>query len=132
MLEEDAMGEDELEGEITDIERFDVESKQDGVWGPDIELGGELPAGEGWRWVKGADWTVDVLGDWADGVVDSGETNKWLLGYLGELTRDVSTAGWTYLFIDGTRSALPVTPTGQAGARRRRMTRRAVRIKQPL
>ncbi|KAL8277720.1 hypothetical protein RQP46_009842 [Phenoliferia psychrophenolica] len=41
-------------------------------------------------------------------------------------------AGWTYLFIDGTRSALPVTPTGQANARRRRMTRRAVKIEQPL
>lgn len=74
LLEEDAMGEDELEGEIREVERYDVESRQDGVWGLDIELGGELPSGKGWRWVRGGDWTVDVLGDWAGGVVDAGES----------------------------------------------------------
>ncbi|KAM0747244.1 hypothetical protein T439DRAFT_328999 [Meredithblackwellia eburnea MCA 4105] len=107
LIEEDGMGEDELEGELREVERFDTETRQDGVWGTDLEIGGELPVGKGWRWVRRSEWRVDLVG--------------------GEKGGGVDDAGWAYLYIDGTRSASPSGPMGLSNTRRRRLTRRAVR-----
>lgn len=69
LLEDDALLDDELDSEIIELERFEVESRQDGAWGPDVTSGGELP--KGFKWLKVGDWVVDEL--YAGGQVDEGE-----------------------------------------------------------
>lgn len=75
LLEDDALGDDELEGDVVEVQRLEVESRAPGasvagakegeVWGNEAIVGGELPPG--FRW----------LGEWedtapADGAVDAG------------------------------------------------------------
>lgn len=77
LVEEDALPDDELEGEIDIVERYDVESRTpDGQWVQDTVVGGELPedsAGGRWRWIQRGDWQVDAVAEWAEGKVDDGE-----------------------------------------------------------
>ncbi|ORY82915.1 integral peroxisomal membrane peroxin-domain-containing protein [Leucosporidium creatinivorum] len=76
LLEDDALLDEELDSELIEVERFEVESRQDGAWVPDVTSGGELP--KGFKWLKVGDWVVDVL--YAGGQVDEGEPS---LGDIG-------------------------------------------------
>lgn len=69
LLEDDALLDEELDSEIIELERFEVESRQDGAWAPDVTSGGELP--KGFKWLRVGDWVVDEL--YAGGQVDEGE-----------------------------------------------------------
>lgn len=127
LVEEDALPDEELEGEIVVVERFAVESRTpDGQWVQDIVLGGELPtsAGGRWRWTLNADWQVDAVAEWAEGKVDEGEWGD--LAVLLVLTATLHAAGYSYLDIAGTKSATPKGSGSQS--RRRRLTRRAVKL----
>ncbi|GAA5820904.1 hypothetical protein JCM3770_004860 [Rhodotorula araucariae] len=129
LLEDDALADDELDGEVVEVQRLEVESRLPGasaagagasssaaaggaggdVWGSEAIVGGELPAG--FRW----------LGEWEDAAPVDGA---------------VDAEGWTYIHLDGTRSSTPFVVQGDKGtqawaqSRRRRLTRRA--IKNPL
>ncbi|KAI5475488.1 integral peroxisomal membrane, peroxin [Pseudohyphozyma bogoriensis] len=115
IMEDDGMPEEELDGEVVVVERFDVESKVEGLgeFRAELSVGGDLPRiGDrpwAWKWIASqSEWRVDVEGEWAAGSVD----------------RD----GWCYLFIDGSRAATPSSAIGTATSRKRRLTRRAVNI----
>lgn len=71
-MEDDGLTDEELDSEMLEVERFDTETKLDGLFVADLSVGGELPSNgaNGWRWVGKSDWKVDLLGDWADGNVD--------------------------------------------------------------
>ncbi|CEQ41669.1 SPOSA6832_03402, partial [Sporobolomyces salmonicolor] len=106
LLEDDALTEPELDMEIVEVVRVEMESRTpDGGWESEVVVGGELP--DGFKW----------LGDWEDCVPDDGA---------------VDAEGWTYLHIDGTRTASPFVQGEKspitAGTRRRRLMRRALRI----
>ncbi|GAA6039305.1 hypothetical protein JCM8097_003254 [Rhodosporidiobolus ruineniae] len=107
LLEDDALTDEELNMEVVEVQKIEVESRapaNEGGWTNEATVGGELPSG--YRW----------LGEWEeaaplDGVVDAD--------------------GWTYIHLDGSRSSTPSIP-GEKGpvhaqSRRRRLTRRAIR-----
>ncbi|GAA5952619.1 hypothetical protein JCM10213_005638 [Rhodosporidiobolus nylandii] len=110
LLEDDELRDEELDGgcEVVEVQRLEVESRQPGGpeagWTSEATVGGELP--QGFRW----------LGEWEEPVAVEGA---------------VDLEGWTYISIDGSRSATPFVQ-GEKGpvyaqSRRRRMTRRAIR-----
>ena len=69
LVEDDSLLDEELDAELVELERFEVEARQDGAWVPDVVSGGELP--QSFRWLRSGDWTVDEL--YAGGDVDEGE-----------------------------------------------------------
>ncbi|GAA5960495.1 hypothetical protein JCM3765_003655 [Sporobolomyces pararoseus] len=104
LLEDDALTDKELEMELVEIVRVEMESRTPDGWEGEVVIGGELP--------KGAQW----LGAWEDCVPEDGA---------------VAADGWTYLHLDGSRSALPVFQ-GEKGpvhaqSRRRKTIRRALK-----
>ncbi|GAA5995925.1 uncharacterized protein JCM10292_004835 [Rhodotorula paludigena] len=128
LLEDDALTDADLECEVVEVQRLEVESRipgapttaaagaavaggaaGEGMWQSEAIVGGELPGG--FRW----------LGEWEDAAPGDGA---------------VDADGWTYIHLDGTRSATPCVVQGEkatpvwAQSRRRRLTRRAV--KNPL
>ncbi|TNY18303.1 Proteophosphoglycan ppg4 [Rhodotorula diobovata] len=116
LLEDDALRDDELDLEVVEVQRLEVESRAPGasvagakegeVWGNEAIVGGELPTG--FRW----------LGEWEDAAPADGA---------------VDADGWTYIHLDGTRTSTPFVLQGDkatavwAQSRRRRLTRRAIR-----
>lgn len=70
LLEDDALNDAELESEILVVERFEVETRQDGMtWVPDVVIGGELPKGS--KWLRIGDWSIDTT--YNDGKIDPGK-----------------------------------------------------------
>ncbi|GAA5973145.1 hypothetical protein JCM11641_006291 [Rhodosporidiobolus odoratus] len=125
LLQDDQLGEEDLEMEVVEVQRLEVESRVPGVggsaggngasaaggggggggegWSNEAVVGGELPTG--FRW----------LGKWEEPLIESQASD---------------TDGWTYSHIDGSRNASP-TVQGEKGpiwaqSRRRRMVRRAI------
>ncbi|GAA5864280.1 hypothetical protein JCM8547_001316 [Rhodosporidiobolus lusitaniae] len=107
LLEDDGLGDEELEMEVVEVQRLEVESRapsSEGGWVSEAVVGGELV--EGFRW----------LGEWEDAAPADGA---------------VDAEGWTYIHLDGSRTSTPSVP-GEKGpvyaqSRRRRLTRRAIR-----
>ncbi|GAA5905759.1 Pex29p [Sporobolomyces salmoneus] len=109
LLEDDGLNDEEVEMELIEIVRIEMETRTtDGqTWEGEVVIGGELP--------KGAEW----LGDWMDCSPEDGA---------------VAEDGWTYLHLDGSRSAEPVV-MGEKGpiqsqTRRKKMIRRALQSNQ--
>ncbi|BGP50764.1 hypothetical protein JCM10450v2_006690 [Rhodotorula kratochvilovae] len=98
LLEDDALADEELDGEVVEVQRLEVESRVPGasaaaagageVWSSEAIAGGELPAG--FRW----------LGEWEDAAPADGA---------------VDAEGWTYIHLDGTRSSTPFVVQGDKG-----------------
>ncbi|GAA6007095.1 hypothetical protein JCM10207_001505 [Rhodosporidiobolus poonsookiae] len=107
LLEDDALGDEELEMEVVEVQKVEFESRApsaEGGWVSEAVVGAELP--EGFKW----------LGEWED---------------AAPLDGAVDADGWTYIHLDGSRTSTPSIP-GEKGpvfaqSRRRRMTRRAIR-----
>lgn len=70
LLEDDSLLDEELDAELVEVERFEVEARQDGAWVPDVMSGGELP--KGFKWLRVGDWAVDEL--YGGGEIDEGES----------------------------------------------------------
>ncbi|GAA5841735.1 hypothetical protein JCM3766R1_005166 [Sporobolomyces carnicolor] len=106
-LEDDGLTDQELDMELVEIVRIEMESRTpDGGWEDEVVIGGELPVGARW------------LGDWQECIPEDGA---------------VSAEGWTYLHLDGSRSASSTVP-GEKGpilsqSRRRKTIRRALKPK---
>ncbi|GAA6009492.1 hypothetical protein JCM11491_003577 [Sporobolomyces phaffii] len=106
LLEDDGLTDRELdELDVVEIVRVEMESRTpDGTWEREVVIGGELPTKGRW------------LGDWDDCVPEDGA---------------VAIDGWTYLHLDGSRSASPVFQGEkgpvQAQSRRKKMIRRALK-----
>ncbi|GAA5939678.1 uncharacterized protein JCM15063_005253 [Sporobolomyces koalae] len=109
LLEDDGLTDRELDLEIVEIIRIEMETRTpDGGWEGEVVIGGERPNGAKW------------LGDWQDCLPEDGE---------------VGFDGWTYLHLDGSRSASAVTQ-GEKGpmhaqSRRKKMIRRALKSPNP-
>ncbi|GAA5856594.1 hypothetical protein JCM5353_008526 [Sporobolomyces roseus] len=111
LLEDDGLTDFELEGEILEVVRVEMESRnsdKDGsMWEGEVVIGGELPQGSRW------------LGDWESALPDDGQ---------------VDSDGWTYLHLDGSRSGTAVVQgVGEKGivyaqSRRKKMIRRALKM----
>ncbi|GAA5877693.1 hypothetical protein JCM16303_000206 [Sporobolomyces ruberrimus] len=109
LLQDDGLTDKELEMEVLEIVRVEMESRTpEGGWEGEVVIGGELPSGAKW------------LGDWED-----------CMPLDGAVAED----GWTYLHLDGSRSGSPVFQ-GEKGAtyaqsRRKKMIRRALKPSTP-
>lgn len=105
LVEDDGLSDEDLEREIKEVVRIELESvdKRDlGGWSVEVVQGGELE--KGWRWLKGSEW-----------VVEEGKGRVDALGYA-------------YIYLDGTSgpTAMPEGGGPVAQSRRRRLVRRAV------
>ncbi|KAK4046786.1 hypothetical protein OIO90_006428 [Microbotryomycetes sp. JL221] len=57
LAEDDSLPDAELDGEIIDVERLELESRLDDQWVPELVVGGELPVG--FEWLSTSDWQLD-------------------------------------------------------------------------
>ncbi|KAK4046036.1 hypothetical protein OIV83_006407 [Microbotryomycetes sp. JL201] len=88
LAEDDSLEDSDLDGEIVEVERIEVESRLDQQWLPEVVIGGETPSG--FEWLSTGDWEVDTA--YAGGKVDS-------FGYM-------------YVYLDGTAGAAALGPSG--------------------